>query len=247
MKSVKKKGVSKLCPFEIVLHIDIQDGVNNIKGVLFYYISELTYATIFGIQVCAFVWFPEQLFEKHFSQLILVLVYIQQPFADLPTGWFSACGARIPRRSLSSCVLLHCKGEVRLGSLSPWDFISFFMNSLLFVLQITFHVNLFLILYSSLSSSPSLYLSLSVSDLSVANQTHSIRNRDITSCVQIFSYVPIFTCDGMIMVSLSYFLVGLYPSVSAFLHTLVITVLISWCTTSLGVMICSVCFFKFLF
>ncbi|MFH4979738.1 hypothetical protein AB6A40_006447 [Gnathostoma spinigerum] len=57
---------------------------------------------------------------------------------------------------------------------------------------------------------------------------------------KVLSYLPIFTMDGMIMVCLSYFLIGLRFSAANFLQTVLTCVLIEWSTASVGIMISSV-------
>uniref|UniRef100_A0A914ZTZ6 ABC transporter domain-containing protein n=1 Tax=Parascaris univalens TaxID=6257 RepID=A0A914ZTZ6_PARUN len=111
-----------------------QDGVSNIKGALFYYISELTYSTVYGIQTFMPADFPILVREYHDGIYPVICYYI----------------------------------------------------------------------------------------------------------AKVLSYLPIFTMDGMIMVAVSYFLIGLNANIDAFLTTLLTCVLIEWSTASVGVMISSV-------
>lgn len=57
--------------------------------------------------------------------------------------------------------------------------------------------------------------------------------------LQILAYLPLFTIDGICMVSISYWLIGLNPSVIAFFRTLAITTLIEWSAVSVGVAVSS--------
>ncbi|KAL4003392.1 ABC-2 type transporter family protein [Acanthocheilonema viteae] len=111
-----------------------QDGVINIRGALFYYISELTYSTIFGIQTFLPADFPLLVREYH-DGIYPVICY---------------------------------------------------------------------------------YLST------------------------IMSYLPIFTIDGICMICISYYLIGLYPTFTTFLTTLLICILIEWSALSVGIMLGSV-------
>ncbi|CAG9531786.1 unnamed protein product [Cercopithifilaria johnstoni] len=56
----------------------------------------------------------------------------------------------------------------------------------------------------------------------------------------IMSYLPIFTIDGMCMVCISYYLIGLYPTSTTFLTTLLICILIEWSALSVGIMLSSI-------
>lgn len=111
-----------------------QDGIINIKGALFYYISELTYSTIFGIQTFLPSDFPLLVREYH-DGIYPVICY---------------------------------------------------------------------------------YLSM------------------------IMSYLPIFTIDGICMVCISYYLIGLHPTFTTFLITLLICILIEWSAISIGIMLSSI-------
>ncbi|VDM41679.1 unnamed protein product [Toxocara canis] len=57
---------------------------------------------------------------------------------------------------------------------------------------------------------------------------------------KILSYLPIFTMDGMVMVFVSYFMIGLHAKMGTFLNTLLTCMLIEWSTASVGIMISSV-------
>ncbi|VDK47253.1 unnamed protein product [Anisakis simplex] len=57
---------------------------------------------------------------------------------------------------------------------------------------------------------------------------------------KVFSYLPIFTVDGMIMVIVSYCLIGLSTKIGTFLITLMVCVLVEWSAASVGIMISSV-------
>uniref|UniRef100_A0A7E4V193 ABC transporter domain-containing protein n=1 Tax=Panagrellus redivivus TaxID=6233 RepID=A0A7E4V193_PANRE len=54
---------------------------------------------------------------------------------------------------------------------------------------------------------------------------------------KILSYLPLFTLDGMIMLSISYFMVGFDRNILSFLRTIVTGVLIEWSAASMGLMI----------
>ncbi|VDO23247.1 unnamed protein product [Brugia timori] len=56
----------------------------------------------------------------------------------------------------------------------------------------------------------------------------------------IMSYLPIFTIDGMCMVCISYYLIGLHPTFTTFLITLLICILIEWSAISIGIMLSSI-------
>uniref|UniRef100_A0A0R3RI40 ABC transporter domain-containing protein n=1 Tax=Elaeophora elaphi TaxID=1147741 RepID=A0A0R3RI40_9BILA len=56
----------------------------------------------------------------------------------------------------------------------------------------------------------------------------------------IMSYLPIFTIDGMCMVCISYYLIGLHPTFATFLITLLICILIEWSALSVGIMLSSI-------
>ncbi|VDK88070.1 unnamed protein product [Onchocerca ochengi] len=111
-----------------------QDGISNIKGALFYYISELTYSTVFGIQTFLPSDFPLLVREYHDGIYPVICYYLSK----------------------------------------------------------------------------------------------------------IMSYLPIFTIDGICMVCISYYLIGLYPTFTTFLTTLIICILIEWSASGVGIMLSSI-------
>lgn len=54
----------------------LQDGLTNIKGALFYYISELTYSTVYGIQTFMPADFPLLVREYHDGIYPVICYYV---------------------------------------------------------------------------------------------------------------------------------------------------------------------------
>ncbi|CAD5214935.1 unnamed protein product [Bursaphelenchus xylophilus] len=51
----------------------------------------------------------------------------------------------------------------------------------------------------------------------------------------IFAYLPLFTIDGIIMVTISYWMMGLQKKITVFLTALLTTILIEWSAVSIGI------------
>ncbi|KJH52208.1 ABC-2 type transporter [Dictyocaulus viviparus] len=54
-----------------------------------------------------------------------------------------------------------------------------------------------------------------------------------------FSYMPIFSLDGMLLLTVAYWMIGLAPTVGRFVRTLITGVLVETMVASLGIAVCS--------
>ncbi|KHN87215.1 ABC transporter ATP-binding protein/permease wht-3 [Toxocara canis] len=172
-----------------------QDGVINIKGALFYYISELTYSTMFGIQTFMPNDFPLLVREYHDGIYPVICYYVAKDG------------------------VINIKGAL-------FYYISELTYSTMFGIQ-TFMPNDFPLLVREYHDG--IY---PVICYYVAKNAINTLNR--------LDYLPIFTMDGMVMVFVSYFMIGLHAKMGTFLNTLLTCMLIEWSTASVGIMISSV-------
>ncbi|KAI6242749.1 hypothetical protein M3Y99_00181500 [Aphelenchoides fujianensis] len=53
----------------------------------------------------------------------------------------------------------------------------------------------------------------------------------------ILAYLPLFTLDGIVMVSISYWMIGLHRTAKTFFTTLLTTILVEWSAVSVGIMV----------
>ncbi|KAI6228205.1 ABC transporter domain-containing protein [Aphelenchoides besseyi] len=53
----------------------------------------------------------------------------------------------------------------------------------------------------------------------------------------ILAYLPLFTLDGIVMVTISYWMIGLHNTATSFFTTLLTTILVEWSAVSVGIMV----------
>uniref|UniRef100_A0A183E9U2 ABC2_membrane domain-containing protein n=1 Tax=Gongylonema pulchrum TaxID=637853 RepID=A0A183E9U2_9BILA len=204
-----------------------QDGVINIKGALFYYISELTYSTVFGIQTFLPADFPLLVREYHDGIYPVACYYIAKVFSYLPI--FTVDG-----------ICMVCISYYMIG-LYPAP--ATFLTTVATCILIEWSAASIGIMLSSVSPSYAIAVSVSGPLLTVFSITGGLYTniRMIPESVRwVFSYLPIFTVDGICMVCISYYMIGLYPAPATFLTTVATCILIEWSAASIGIMLSSI-------